>query len=84
MKPSIQGHITSNTAKGILVKNDAGKVLIMGNLIMIGCMVHSNNTTMIKAPLGTVFRHNKILPHGGYGHHLQQASGYEGVVGQWT
>ena len=73
-----QGHITSNTAKGILVKNNAGKVLIMGNLIM-RCMVHSNNTKMIKAPLGTVFRHNKILPHGGYGHG-QQASGYEGGV----
>ena len=72
------GQTTSNTAKGILVKNDAGEVIIMGNLIM-RCMINYKNSKMIKAPLGTVFRHNKILPHGGYGHG-QQASGYEGGV----
>jgi hypothetical protein len=72
------GQTSSNTAKGILVKNDAGEVIIMGNLIM-RCMINYKNSKMIKAPLGTVFRHNKILPHGGYGQG-QQASGYEGGV----
>ena len=57
-----QGYTTSNAAKGILVKGEAGNVSILGNLIR-DCYVSGYANHFLKAPLGTVLRNNffKIL-----------------------
>ena len=48
------GQTTSNTAKGILVKNDAGEVIIMGNLIM-RCMINYKNSKIAYDELKPIY-----------------------------
>jgi hypothetical protein len=62
--------------KAILIK-DSASAYILGNLIQ-NCYSQNRNTRMVRAPIGTVFRNNMIVPKGaGAG---TNAQGFEGGV----
>jgi len=66
--------------KAILIK-DSASAYILGNLIQ-NCYSAYRNTRMVRAPIGTVFRNNMIVPKGGVGGGAT-AQGFEGgVIGQ--
>ena len=63
--------------KAILIK-DSASAYILGNLIR-NCYSASRNSRMVRAPIGTVFRNNMIVPKEGVGGGAT-AQGFEGGV----